>query len=254
MAKILRNDNKIITHLVQLSDIHVSKNTARHDEYKYVFNNLYQNMKDKLYKTTNFITVICGDTVNENSRLAPNQIELVKELFINLCNFSDVIVILGNHDMNMHDQSINSIEPIIKNTITKHNIFLLTENCNYVYNNIVFGVTTMHADVVTSPMKINNKINISLYHGTLHGCQLENGMTMSNNKLFTNKDFAGYDVVCLGDIHKFQYMNKNKTICYASSLIQQNVSESVIDHGYVLWDLETKLSKLVRYFRFSGSS
>lgn len=240
------NDSKTITHIIHLADIHVSKNTIRHGEYEYVFGKLYNNLEKLFAKHNNCVIAICGDIVNENSRLAPNQITIVKNFFIRLCEFSDVIVILGNHDMNMNDHTTNSIGPIISNTQTKNNLYFLNVNCNYVYYNIVFGVTTTHAKCVTKIDKIANKINVGLYHGTLHGSQIENGMTLSNNNLFTNGDFHDYDIVCLGDIHKFQYMNAKKTICYSSSLIQQNISESVDEHGYVLWDLATRESHLVK--------
>lgn len=232
-TQILNNDeNKIITHIVHLADIHISRNTIRHSEYEYVFNKLYNNLEKLFEKQNNCVIVICGDIVNENSRLAPNQITIVKNFFIRLCEFSDVIVILGNHDMNMNDNTTNSIGPIIFNTQTKNNLYFLNIDCNYIYHNIVFGVTTTHTKCVTKIDRIANKINVGLYHGTLHGSQIENGMTISNNNLFTNGDFADYDIVCLGDIHKFQYMNAKKTICYSSSLIQQNIGESVDEHGY----------------------
>jgi len=246
-TQILNNDeNKIITHIVHLADIHISRNTIRHSEYEYVFNKLYNNLEKLFEKQNNCVIVICGDIVNENSRLAPNQITIVKNFFIRLCEFSDVIVILGNHDMNMNDNTTNSIGPIIFNTQTKNNLYFLNIDCNYIYHNIVFGVTTTHTKCVTKIDRIANKINVGLYHGTLHGSQIENGMTISNNNLFTNGDFHDYDIVCLGDIHKFQYMNAKKTICYPSSLIQQNIGESIDEHGYVLWDLATFESKLVK--------
>jgi metallophosphoesterase superfamily enzyme len=119
-TQILNNDeNKIITHIVHLADIHISRNTIRHSEYEYVFNKLYNNLEKLFEKLNNCVIVICGDIVNENSRLAPNQITIVKNFFIRLCEFSDVIVILGNHDMNMNDNTTNSIGPIIFNTQTK---------------------------------------------------------------------------------------------------------------------------------------
>ena len=35
----------------------------------------------------------------------------------------------------------------------------------------------------------------------------------------------------LGDIHKYQYLNKEKTIAYSGSLVQQNFGESINLHG-----------------------
>jgi len=44
--------------------------------------------------------------------------------------------------------------------------------------------------------------------------------------------------VLLGDIHKRQFLNEEKTIAYPGSLIQQNYSEEP-SHGFLLWDVET---------------
>ena len=48
----------------------------------------------------------------------------------------------------------------------------------------------------------------------------------------------------IGDIHKRQYLDKEKTIAYCGSLIQQNHGES-IGHGYLLWEVETKKSEYI---------
>jgi DNA repair exonuclease SbcCD nuclease subunit len=248
---LLKNTNNAISTIYHLADIHISKNIDRHEEYKSVFKNLVSNISKQKTKSAsnninNAVIVICGDLVNENSRLAPNQINLVKELLINLAKMHDIIIILGNHDMNMNEQNTNSIGPIIEKLETQHKIFLLNENKNYLYENIVFGVTTVGSNIVTEPFEMDNTINVGLYHGTLNGCTLDNGFALSNNKMFTIKDFKGYDIVCLGDIHKFQFLDKKQRICYASSLIQQNISEDPENHGYVKWNLETKKAELIK--------
>ena len=46
-----------------------------------------------------------------------------------------------------------------------------------------------------------------------------------------------------GDIHKFQYLNKDKTMAYAGSLIQQNHGETIQGHGFIKWNLQTKDSQ-----------
>jgi DNA repair exonuclease SbcCD ATPase subunit len=48
----------------------------------------------------------------------------------------------------------------------------------------------------------------------------------------------------LGDIHKPQFLDEEKTMAYAGSLIQQNHGEG-LTHGIMVWDLETKKSEFV---------
>ena len=43
----------------------------------------------------------------------------------------------------------------------------------------------------------------------------------------------------------YQYLNKEKTIAYCGSLVQQNFGESINSHGMLLWNLRTKTSKLI---------
>jgi DNA repair exonuclease SbcCD nuclease subunit len=58
------------------------------------------------------------------------------------------------------------------------------------------------------------------------------------------KMFKDYDLALLGDIHKRQFINKEETIAYCGSLIQQNHGED-IGKGYLLWDMETLKSKYI---------
>ena len=60
----------------------------------------------------------------------------------------------------------------------------------------------------------------------VHGAKTDVGYRMNNEQLLA-EDFDGYDYVMLGDIHKFQYMNEEKTIAYAGSLIQQSYGENL---------------------------
>ena len=63
---------------------------------------------------------------------------------------------------------------------------------------------------------------------------------------FNQTDFGDGDYTLLGDIHKFQYLNKKKTMAYPGSLLQMNYGEDIFNHGYILWDLENKKSELIR--------
>ena len=67
---------------------------------------------------------------------------------------------------------------------------------------------------------------------------------MNNDQLLT-EDFEGFDYVMLGDIHRFQYMDKNHTIAYAGSLIQQSYGESLDNHGILQWNLFDGESTLI---------
>jgi len=84
---------------------------------------------------------------------------------------------------------------------------------------------------------------IALHHGSVHNASTDAGFTLSNTHV-TTKMFEGHDLVLLGDIHKPQYLNDEKTIAYAGSLIQQNHGEA-LGHGIMVWDLDTKQCEFV---------
>jgi DNA repair exonuclease SbcCD ATPase subunit len=136
----------------------------------------------------------------------------------------------------------------------------------------------------------HNNIKIALFHGRVNGAVTDMGavldgediglieetdieveyneidsMTINENDMnsdtdsdnydrnkITPKSFDGYDYVLLGDIHKHQYLNKQKTIAYAGSLIQQNHGETLKHHGVLVWDLEKKTSELVEIKNIYG--
>jgi hypothetical protein len=56
------------------------------------------------------------------------------------------------------------------------------------------------------------------------------------------------------------FIHKGITIAYPSSLIQQNFGESVSNHGFLLWDVETKtfeecdVQNKYSYYNFKISS
>lgn len=243
--EIISNDDKKIQKIFHLSDIHIRLEDNRHSEYRRVFVRTYNKIK-KLKEDEEALIVITGDILHSKTNLKPECIDLVKDLFIRLAKLSDIIVILGNHDCNLNNKdSMDSLKPIItKGFKTKYKIHLLNDDMVYQYNNVLFGVTTMYSNGVT-PCKIKtDKVKIGLYHGFVAGAYTDLGYSVREKKgIYDIKDFKDYDLVMLGDVHKFQYLDKKKRIAYASSLIQQNHGENRDHHGFIMWDLETLKSK-----------
>jgi DNA repair exonuclease SbcCD nuclease subunit len=242
----LEEDKKLIKNIIHISDVHIKKQNDRHNEYKAVFNNLFKNLMETIQYETSVI-VITGDTLDNKNDLSPSQISLTKYFFINLSKITDIILILGNHETNNID--IDSLQPILQKLRTKNKIYILTKDKFYTYNNLCFGVTTMSRKKVLNykeeKVNLKAKVKIGLYHGIIHGCSNDEGFIFnSNTQIFNMKDFNCYNYTLLGDVHKHQFLNKK--MWYAGSLIQQNVSENLLDHGYVLLNLETKKVDFVR--------
>jgi exonuclease SbcC len=245
--KVLEKNQKKIKYVVHLSDIHIRKN-GRIKEFRQVFNNLFIDLKKLKLNNNNTIIVVTGDIMHDKSVLTGESVNLLKEFFIGLTNIATTVCIIGNHDINLNSKSLDSVSPVIGSAFdTKHPVYTLLDDCVYEYNNIRFGVTTIFTDMVTPCKKKKGKINIGLYHGMLNGCSVDTGLKISNTNLFKIKDFKQYyDYTLLGDIHRHQYLDKEKTIWYVGSVLQQNRGESLKDHGFELLNLETKKSKFHR--------
>ena len=106
---------------------------------------------------------------------------------------------------------------------------------------VVWDVWEDEEDYIkASDFKADTKV--VLYHGTVDRSKTDVGFSLPGK--VTIDYFDGYDLGLIGDIHKRQYLNNEKTIAYCGSLIQQNHGES-IGHGYLLWEVETKKSEYI---------
>lgn len=238
-----------IERVIHISDVHIRK-TERHEEYRIVFSRLYERIRRELKSNADTIVVITGDTMHDKTELVPTSIQLFKEMITNLAALTEVIITVGNHDVNIFStRSLDCIEPMVHDLKTINRIHLLKEDTLYQMSNVVFGLTSIWTDKVTPIASKADHTYIALYHGIIHGCTLDNGMKalndnrITNSSYFTVSDFDDYDLVMLGDVHKHQYLNVEKTIAYAGSLIQQKRDEELLEHGYIVWDVETFKSR-----------
>ena len=237
-----------------MADIHI-RLVDRHNEYNDVFQRLYNNLKverkDILDKS---IVVICGDILHQKNILSPEVIYHTRQFLLNLSRILPVIIIAGNHDANLANRDrLDSLSVIAQNI---RNLYYFKDTGLYKFHNIFFGVSSVFDEY--RKLYIDGKdikyikdkycqdvdidYNIALYHGGVNGCKSSTGFNICG---VSQKAFKGFDYVFLGDIHQYQYLNKEKTIAYSSSLIQQNFGETLQNHGYLLWELKTKKSQYV---------
>ena len=252
----LKSDPQItIRYVYHLSDIHI-RNNQRHTEYKEVFERTYKTISDQIgTRHKESIIIITGDIMHSKTELSPEAIKFVWYFFKNLSAITTLIVIPGNHDCNLSNKGrLDAISPIVDDIGKLSNFYYLKKSGLYQLHNIIFGVTSIFDDILIPASKITkgmikgithkNPYLIALYHGAVHGAKTDVGYRMNNTQLLA-KDFDGYDYVFLGDIHKYQYLNEQKTIAYAGSLIQQSYGETIKLHGVLKWDLFKSESKLL---------
>jgi DNA repair exonuclease SbcCD ATPase subunit len=235
-----------IEFIIHISDIHI-RLQSRKEEYEEVFKKLYKRIDN--YENKNGLIVITGDIFHDKTNLSPEAIKLSLDLFEELSRRYCTILIQGNHDglLNIEQRMDNISGVLFKKEIK--NLHYLKKSGIYQFNNILFGLSSLYDNKLVKSEELDeyiiennlkNVIKIGLYHGMVGTIELE-GLYKINGK-YSVRDFEGYNLCLLGDVHKYQYLNSDKTIGYASSLISQNFSETDEYHGYLYWDLKDNTS------------
>ena len=224
--------------IFHISDIHI-RNTEEHiGIYSHVFENLYKYLQT--VKSDKSLIVITGDILHNKNKLTTVCETICVDFFEKLSSIMTTIIIPGNHDFN---EKANTIEDSLSTILYKRdfdNLHYLKLSGVYRFNNILFGVSSLIDNKIIKATDISEPgLKIALYHGAVANSKNSKGFEFSKNSI-TN--FDGYDLVLLGDIHYFQYLNEEETMAYASSLISQNFSETDSNHGVLVWDLNTKES------------
>jgi len=231
-----------IDKIYHIADVHV-RNVKRHKEYELVFKRLYSYIKKT--KTPNSLIYVAGDIVHAKTDMSPELIHVVSNFFKRLSDIAPTIVITGNHDCNLNNSyRLDALSPIIK-ALNHQNLHYLKDNDVYSMAGVHFNVMSVFdkpADYIKAD-SFEGDYKIALHHGSVHNASTDTGFTLSNTHV-TTEMFKGHDLVLLGDIHKPQFLDDDKTIAYAGSLIQQNHGEA-LGHGIMVWDLESKNCEFV---------
>jgi len=240
--RIIETGIDMIDKIYHIADVHV-RNVKRHKEYKLVFKRLYAYIKKT--RTKNSLIYVAGDIVHAKTDMSPELVSVVSEFFKKLADLAPTIIITGNHDCNLNNSyRLDALSPIV-NALNHQNLHYLKDNGIYNISGVHFNVMSVFdkpADYIKAD-EFDGDFKIALHHGSVHNASTDAGFTLSNTHVTTNI-FEGHDLVLLGDIHKPQYLNDEKTIAYAGSLIQQNHGEA-LGHGIMVWDMKTKKCEFV---------
>lgn len=227
----------IIKKIFHISDVHIRLN-SRHDEYELVFKRLYDFINKN--KDEHSVIFLGGDIVHNKIEVSPELIWQTANFLKNCADILPTILITGNHDLLINNPDrMDTLTPIVS-ALNHPNLHYWKNTGVYHFGGIYFSVFgcmdapdkwVMAKDIL--PEKV---CKIALHHGSVAGSltdiehEFESGVTLDH--------FDGFDLALLGDIHKFQFLNPQKTIGYSSSLLQQNYGESIENHGLIVWTLD----------------
>ena len=234
-----------IGKIIHISDIHI-RNLKRHTEYRSLFKKLYKQCREIKEEYPDAIIYLGGDIVHAKTDMSPELVDLVQEFFKTMAEIAPTILIAGNHDCNLNNESrMDALTPVVK-AVEHAGFHYLRDSGVYDICGIKFIVWSVfdYDTAIIDPEDVEGEYKIVLFHGPVNNSETDYGFQLTGNRIKV-EDFKGCDLGLLGDIHKFQYLNKDKTIAYPGSLIQQNHAESIENHGLILWDIETKKSEFI---------
>lgn len=236
----------MVNKIAHLADCHIRKSTARHKEYREVFKELYNRLKidnpDRI--------CIVGDLFHDYIKLEGEVLVLASEFLNNLSKIAPIVITRGNHDIaRSAPNRTDAIEALVR-VMDNKNITYYNKTGLYNDENIVWAVWK-HGEKNNNPwpknyQKDSNKIYIDLFHDPVNGARNSEGYEFSSKTYHAITDYMG-DISMFGDIHMLQYLDPIQTKAYPSSLIEQNFGEGDEQfHGYLLWDLKTKIATEVK--------
>lgn len=198
--------------------------------------------------------VLCGDLVHSKN-IVSNELSVFASSFIRrLSAIGRLYCIAGNHDLIESNTNRKDTISALFETAQFENAWLLDMELGYesgviADDNITWALYSFFDDFNKPDIesaKIENPDNkiVGLFHGSVIGSKLYNGFVVDFG---CGKDcFSGCDCVMAGHIHKRQVLkNGDCDIVYAGSPFQQNHGESLTQHGFCVWDIETMTHEFV---------
>jgi len=235
-----------MTKFAHIADTHI-RNLKFHHEYKIVFNQLYEHL---INEKVDYI-VHCGDIAHTKTQISPEFVDMARDFFQNLASIAPTYIILGNHDGNLKNNNRqDAITPIIK-ALNNPNLHLLKNaGESKIDDRFCLNVLSVFDEDNWVQPTDQSLINIALYHGSISYCRTDTGWRMDHGE-HDIEIFDNFDYAMLGDIHKRQSLNKEGTIRYAGSTVQQNFGESN-DKGFLIWDIKDKETFKVKHVKLSN--
>lgn len=224
------NKNNMVKKIAHTADWHIRMSTNRHKEYKHVFDNFIEDLKI----TKPNLTVVSGDIFHDKLNTSNEMYILAKEIITQISKISPIILIRGNHDLNIKNKKrIDSVETLVKlvdnteNKITYYNksgFYFYDENIIFVVHDHIDGINPWNEinkkkrSSNFNSKEIDDKLNngesfdsleekgytiINLFHDPISGCITDSGETLDSPRYRKLGDFKGH-ILMLGDIHKYQ--------------------------------------------------
>ena len=239
-----------IKKIIQLGDVHI-RNLKRLDEMGDMIDKFVSVCRGYVdeFGADGVRVCICGD-IFENHISVSNEAFACCSYFMGQLDSlgCKVYIIAGNHDYSSGNvQRLDSLSPIFSMGQFS-NVVYLDKELNYesgcvADNGVVFCLYSQFADfdrpdIERDKLEHEGWKYVGLVHGDVNGSTNFAGIGTSRG--MDPQIFDGLDFVLAGHIHRFQEIKHgNVRIVYSSSMIQKDFGETVSQHGYVVWDVDS---------------
>jgi DNA repair exonuclease SbcCD nuclease subunit len=232
----------MIKKIVHLSDIHI-RNNQLHDLYKKQFKEFLDDAQIQLLGHTpdEIRIVITGDIFHQKITVSNEQILLASWFLTELTKIGKVIIIPGNHDfLENNVDRMDTITPIVE-LLNNPEIRYYKDSGAYDDGSVEWIVYSLYQHNQRPEFtKRTDKFQVGLFHGPIQGMSTDLGFTFDD--AYDRLNFVDLDLLLCGDIHLrqvFELPSKGQAVMIGS-LIQQNFGENIKNHGYGIFDMETK--------------
>lgn len=263
----------MLNYIFHISDIHIrhgDRKFCRYDEYSNVFDRLFVSIRCQIKELNilpeDFIIVVSGDIFHNKNIVGNYGLMLYRKFIEGLVEIGKTIIFHGNHDRNQNEIEQPSL---VSSTLPIDNLMILDKTTSFAIDNVGFSYMSIDDTLdcyktcgrisklpdFPSLEKHSTKHKIALFHGTFAHVKLYNGQEVSQEfKPYPFEWIQGFDYAILGDIHLRQkgLYDKQTLWGYSGSLVQQNYGEDIINHGYMIWDLNGKKIKEVDVYNDHG--
>ena len=263
-------------HIFHLSDLHI-----RHErilEYTCAFDRAIKTMAGLINYIKNFdkeggfLIIITGDIFHAKITFDGSDVPAFYKLIAALRDLAPVIIIAGNHDVNMNLQTesrqsqteskmpwtesrqpqMESRQDLIKNIMDNpfiengagNKVMYWNKSGYYKYEDLDFGVISVIdstpvkncLELFKSAQRNDSAVRkIGLFHRQINNKSGDTGDLM--------KFIDSFDIVLAGDLHKRVSFGSRNQGMYAGPLFQQTIAEDYVN-GFLWWNISNKKPKI----------
>ena len=201
-----------VEKIYHLADLHI-RNLKRHKEYREVFQKFLDNVdRDNI---ENSVIYLAGDIAHAKTEMSPELIHQISSFLRECSKLHPTLVIAGNHDCNLNNPDRLDVLSPIMDMMDDDNLFYLKNSGVYKIGDVAVGVFSILDDPDNYITGFDIKddgitTKIAVYHGAVKRSRTDIGYVVTGGDIKLPM-FNGYDIVMLGDIHKYQVLQEYKT-------------------------------------------